>query len=168
MAKIVNSYRFLDGIASRMMKHWATLGAPQQIPWSPLAKPISQCTVSIVSSAAVALKTDQPFDQEIERRDPWSSDPSYRVLPRATATGDVRVYHLHINTSFAQQDLNCVMPLERLCQLEALGEIARSAPSHYSYMGYSVRPDALLCHTVPGIIRQLRQEQVDAVVLVPV
>jgi len=41
MAKIVNSYRFLDALTSRMMKHWAALGAPQQIPWRPLAKPIS-------------------------------------------------------------------------------------------------------------------------------
>ena len=71
MAKIVDSYRFLDGISKVMMKHWATLGAPGQIPWTPLAKPISQCTVSVVSSAAVALKTDRPFDQEIERRHPW-------------------------------------------------------------------------------------------------
>ena len=78
------------------------------------------------------------------------------------------MYHLHINASFAQQDLNCVMPLERLRQLEAEGEIGRSASSHYSYMGYTVRPEALLRHTVPGIIRQLRQEEVDAVVLVPV
>jgi len=121
-----------------------------------------------VSSAAVAVKTDQPFDKEIERRDPWSSDPSYRVLPRKTATGGVRVYHLHINTSFAQQDLNCVMPLDRLSELEAVGEIGRCAPSHYSYMGYTVRPEALLRDAVTGIISRLRQEQVDAVVLVPV
>jgi D-proline reductase (dithiol) PrdB len=168
MAKIVDSYRFLDGISKRMMKHWATLGAPRQIPWTPLAKPISQCTVSVVSSAAVAMKTDRPFDQEIERRDPWFSDPSYRVLAGTTVTDEVRVYHLHINTSFAQQDLNCVMPVERLSQLEALGEVGRSAPSHYSYMGYTVRPEALLRDAVPRIIGQLRQEQVDAVVLVPV
>jgi len=168
MAKIVDSYRFLDGISKPMMKRWATLGAPGPIPWTPLAKPLSQCTVSVVSSAAVAMKTDRPFDQEIEWQDPWFSDPSYRVLPEATVTDDVRVYHLHINTSFAQQDLNCVMPVERLRQLEALGEIGRSAPSHYSYMGYTVRPEALLRDAVPHIIGQLRQEQVDAVLLVPV
>jgi len=168
MTKIVDSYRFLDGITKRMMKHWATLGVPRQIPWTPLAKPISQCTVSLLSSAAVALKTDRPFDQEIERRDPWFADPSYRVLPGKTATHDARVYHLHINPSFAQQDLNCVMPVERLSQLEAAGEIGRSAPSHYSYMGYTLRPEALLRGTVPRIIGQLRQEQVDVVVLVPV
>jgi hypothetical protein len=60
------------------------------------------------------------------------------------------------------------MPLERLRQLEAQGEIARSAPSHYSYMGYTLRPEALLRRSVPGIISQLRQEHVDALVLVPV
>lgn len=168
MAKIVNSYRFLDGVTGRMMKHWAGLSAPGEIPWTPLARPISRCTISLVSSAAVALKSDRPFDQQIERQDPWSSDPSYRVLPRATRTSDVGVYHLHINTAFAQQDLNCVMPIERLNQLEALGEIGHSAPSHYSFMGYTLRPDALLRRAVPAIISRLRQEQVDAVVLVPV
>jgi len=32
MTKIVNSYRFLDVVTSRMMKHWVALGALQQIP----------------------------------------------------------------------------------------------------------------------------------------
>lgn len=168
VAKTVNSYRFLDGVTGRMMKHWAGLSAPGQIPWTPLAKPISRCTISLVSSAAVALKSDRPFDQQIEKQDPWSSDPSYRVLPRTTTTSDVCLYHLHINTAFAQEDLNCVMPIERLNQLEAQGQIAHSALSHYSYVGYTLRPDALLRHAVPAIIAQLRQEQVDAVVLVPV
>ena len=168
MAKIINSYRFLDGITGRMMKHWATLGPPRQIPWSPLVKPMSQCTVSIVSLAALPSRPTSRSTKTLSGGDPWSSDPSYRVLARGTATGDVRVYHLHINTSFAQQDLNCVMPLERLSQLEAQGEIGHSAPSHYSYMGYTVRPDALLRDTVPDIIGRLRQEQVEAVVLVPV
>jgi len=122
----------------------------------------------MISSAGIALKTDQPFDQEIERRDPWSSDPSYRILPRGKATGQIRVYHMHINASFAEQDINCVMPLERLSQLESLGEIGHSAPSHYSYMGYTLRPDPLLRNTVPRIAGQLRKEKVDAVLMVPV
>lgn len=168
MPKVVDSYRFLDGASRRVMKHWASLGAPREIPWTPLAKPLPQCTVSLLSSAAAAMKTDRPFDQEIERRDPWFSDPSYRILPRTARADDVCVYHLHINTSFAKQDLNCVLPIERLNQLAALGVIARSAPSHYSYVGYTLRPEALLRRNVPEIIRRLREEQVDAVVLVPV
>jgi D-proline reductase (dithiol) PrdB len=114
------------------------------------------------------LKTDLPFDQEIERRDPWFSDPSYRVVPRTVAAGGVRVYHLHINPSFAERDLNCVLPIERLNELEARSEVGCSALSHYSYMGYTLRPEALLERSVPDIIRRLHEEQVDAVVLVPV
>ena len=168
MPKTVDSYRFLDGISKRAMKRWAALGVPAQIPWTPLAKPLRECTVSIVSSAAVALKRDLPFDRGIELRDPWFSDPSYRIIPRTATAADIAVYHLHINRSFTEQDLNCALPLERLSELEGLDEIGRLAPSHYSFMGYTLRPEPLLSSSVPGIIRQLREENVDAVVLVPV
>jgi D-proline reductase (dithiol) PrdB len=166
--KLVDSYRFLDGIAKRAMRRWAALGTAGQIPWTPPGKPLSQCTVAIISSAAIALKTDPPFDGEIEDRDPWFSDPSFRVLPRTVTANDVRVCHRHINPSFAYQDLNCVMPVERLNELEVRGEILRSASSHYSYMGYTLRPQRLLETSIPSIIRSLREEHVDAVLLVPV
>jgi D-proline reductase (dithiol) PrdB len=168
VAKTVDSYRFLDAISKRAMKRWAGLPGEIQIPWTPLAKALSKCTVSLFSSAAIALKTDHPFDPEIERQDPWFADPSYRVLPRTVRTGDIQVCHLHINPAFAEQDLNAVLPIERLDELAETGEIGATAPSHYSYMGYTLRPERLLRESLPGMIRQLRDEQVDVVVLVPV
>ncbi len=168
VAKTVDSYRFLDGISKRAVKRWAALPGETQIPWTPLASPLSRCTVSLVSSAAIALKTDQPFDPEIERRDPWSGDPSYRVLPRTVRTGDIQVCHLHINRGFAEQDLNSVLPAERLDELAQLGEIGAAAPSHYSYMGYTLRPERLLRESLPGMVQRLREEHADVVVLVPV
>jgi D-proline reductase (dithiol) PrdB len=166
--KIVDSYRFLDGVAKRTMQRWSAMRDGRTIPWTPLTKPLSQCTVSMVSSAALALKTDLPFDLEIERRDPWFADPSYRVLPGGLKTGDAVPYHLHINTRFAQEDINSVLPLERLIELAELGEIGASAPSHYSYSGYTLRPAALLRDSVPCMVRQLREQSVDIVILVPV
>jgi D-proline reductase (dithiol) PrdB len=167
-AKSVDSYRFLDAISKRAMKRWAGLPWETQIPWTPLARPLSKCTVSLVSSAAIALRTHHPFDPEFERRDPWFADPSYRVLPRTVRTGDVQVCHLHINPAFAQQDLNSVLPAERLDKLAELGEIGAAALSHYSYMGYTLRPERLLRESLPGMVRQLREEHVDVVMLVPV
>jgi D-proline reductase (dithiol) PrdB len=165
---MVDSYRFLDGVAKRVMQHWSGLRAAKQIPWTPLAKPLPQCTIALVSAAALALNSDPPFDLQIERLDPWFSDPSYRVLPRNTRTGEVQSFHLHINPTFVTRDLNCAMPLERLAELVALGEVGDSAPSHYSYIGYTLRPERVLHETVPAIIERMRQEHVDAVVLVPV
>ncbi len=71
MTKTVDSYRFLGGITKRMVKSWIKMEQPRTIPWTPLDKPLSDCTVSLLSSAGIALKTDQPFDQEGERRNPW-------------------------------------------------------------------------------------------------
>ena len=166
--KKVDSYRFLHGVEKRMLQRWVSLSRETQIPWTPLARPLSQCTVSLVSSAGIALKTDDPFDPEIETQDPWFADPSYRVLPQTVRTGDIQVCHRHINRRFAKQDLNSVLPIERLKELAALGEIGAAAPSHFSYMGYTLRPERLLRESVPGIVQQLREEHVDVAVLIPV
>ncbi len=61
-----------------------------------------------------------------------------------------------------------MLPLGRLQELEQLGEIGRSAPRHYSIMGYLLKPEQMLRESVPAMIESLRQDQVDVVLLVPV
>jgi len=167
MTKTVDSYRFISGITRRMLKSWAGMEQPRPIPWTPLARPLSECTVALLSSAGIALKTDRPFDQEGERRNPWWGDPSYRILPKNATQEDVCLYHLHIDPSYAQQDLNCLFPLPRLQALEQRGRIRRSSPRHYSIMGYLLDPQVMLCETVPALIRDLKEDLADVVVLVP-
>ena len=168
MARNVDSYRFLNRINARLVKNWIELETPREIPWTPLSKPLSESTVALISSAGIALKTDRPFDQDGERQNPWWGDPSYRVLPRTATAQDVEIYHLHVNPSFAKQDLNTLFPLDRLLELEAAGEIGQSAPHLYSIMGYVLRPQTLLGQSAPALIRQLQADGVDLVLLVPV
>lgn len=167
MAKTVDSKLFLSGITKRLVKSWIKLETPREIPWTPLAKPLSDCTVALISSGGLALKTDRPFDQEGERQNPWWGDPSYRIIPRTATTEDVNIYHLHVDPTFVTQDLNCLLPLQRLAEMEEAGEIGRAAPSHYSFMGYTVQPEALLEESTPAIIGHLQNEEVDLVVLIP-
>jgi len=167
MEKTVDSYRFISGISRRMLRTWVSMESPRPIPWTPLAKPLHECKVALLSSAGIGLKSDQPFDQEGERRNPWWGDPSYRVLPKTAESVDVNLYHLHIDPRPAQQDLNCLFPLTRLLELEQAGEIGASAERHYSIMGYILKPETLLKETVPAMIRDLRAEHTDVVVLVP-
>ena len=168
MDKQVDSYRYLSGITKRMIKSWIKMEQPRPIPWTPLRKQLSESTVAMISTGGIALKTDRPFDQEGERQNPWWGDPSYRILPNTATEQDVRLYHLHIDPRYGEQDLNCMFPLQRLKELEAAGEIGRSAARHYSFMGYILRPEKLLQETTPQIIRNLQEDQVDVVVLVPV
>jgi D-proline reductase (dithiol) PrdB len=167
MARKVDSYRFLSFTTRKLVKAWIERQPQREIPWTPLAQPLSESTVALVSTAALAMADDRPFDQEGERRDPWWGDPSYRVIPREATEREVRAYHLHIDTRYAEQDLDCVFPLRRLLELERAGEIGRSAPLHYSFMGYILRPEVLLHESTPGMIRSMRNEQVDLVVMIP-
>jgi D-proline reductase (dithiol) PrdB len=85
-----------------------------------------------------------------------------------THTDEIRLYHLHIDRSFGEGDLNCVLPLDRLEELESRGDIGRSAPTHYSFMGYLLRPDEFLQSSMPAIIARMRTEKVDVALLAPV
>lgn len=168
MADTIDSFRYLDFLNRKIFANWIEREPKRDIPWTPVAKPLSECTLALVSSAGIALKTDAPFDQEGERRNPWWGDPSHRVVPATAQTDEVDYYHLHVDATPAREDLNCVLPLTHLHQAVASGQLGRVAPSHYSYMGYILEPAELLEKTVPQMIHQMRQEQVDAVLLIPV
>lgn len=163
----IDSFRFTGRITRRMLETWITQDAPTFIPWTPLPKPLRECTVALLTSGGIALKSDPPFDQEGERRNPWRGDPSYRIIPREATADDIEVYHLHINPDFARRDLNCLLPIQRLLELQSLGEVGQVAPSHYSIMGYLPRPEEMLQQSVPAILRRLKDERVDILVLIP-
>ena len=104
----VDSYRFLDFASRQVMKAWAARQEPDVIPFTPMTKPLAECTVALVSTAGIARNDDVPFDQERERRDPWWGDPSFRVIPLRTTERDVRLYHSHIDPRFGEADLDVV------------------------------------------------------------
>jgi len=165
--KQVDSYRFLDSMTKKLVKSWIRLENGREIPWTPLSKPLEECTVALLSSAGLALNTDQPFDQEGERQNPWWGDPSFRVLPRTTQADELKLYHLHIHPRLVEQDLNTIFPLQHLLELEYRGEIGKAAANHFSYMGYILQPQVLLEQSVPEMIQHMKQDGVDIVLLVP-
>lgn len=163
----IDFYRFLDFASRQVMKAWAARQEPGVIPFTPLKKPLGECTVALVSTAGIARHVDPPFDQERERRDPWWGDPGFRVIPLGTAEQDVRVYHLHIDPRFGEADLDVLLPMRRLAELADARLVLRAAPRHYSIMGYILEPSVLVEETAPAIAAQMRADGVDAAALVP-
>jgi len=163
----IDSYRFLDFASRQVMKAWAARQEPGVILFTPLRKPLRECTVAILTTAGVARNQDLPFDQDGERRDPWWGDPSYRTIPLGTTEEGVHLYHLHIDPRFGEADLDVVLPMRRLTELAADGVIGRPAPTHYSIMGYILEPTELVEKTAPAIVEGMHEQAVDAAVLVP-
>jgi D-proline reductase (dithiol) PrdB len=163
----IDSYRFLDFASRQVMKAWAAREQPREIPFTPLTKPLAECTVALVSTAAIARNDDTPFDQERERRDPWWGDPSFRMIPLGSTERDVRIHHLHIDPRFGEADLDVLLPMRRLAELAREGTVGRPAPNHYSIMGYILEPTVLVEETAPALVERMRRDGVDAAALVP-
>jgi len=164
----IDSYRFVDFATRQIMKAWAGRQEPGEIPFTPLGKPLRECTVALVSTAGIARHDDIPFDQEGERRNPWWGDPSFRKIPLGTAEKDIRVYHLHIDPRFGEEDLDVLLPMRRLAELAIEGMVGRPAPTHYSFMGYLLDTTELMTKSAPAMAASMHDEHVDAAVLVPV
>ena len=166
--KMVNGFTFMPP----SLGAWIGKDIPAQpfsgpIPWTPLNKPISKTTFTLMTSAGISMKTDRPFDVEREKREPAWGDPSSRQIPSTAGEKDIDVNHLHINTDYIKQDINVILPLERFKEFEVEGIIGRFAPNCYSYYGFQPDPSHLLEHTMPEVADQMHSENVEAVLLTP-
>jgi D-proline reductase (dithiol) PrdB len=127
-------------------------------PWV-VPKPVAQSRVAIISTAGLQRRGDRPFSMD-------SGD--YRLVPGDVPAADLVMSHISTNfdrTGF-QQDHNVVFPIDRLNELAAEGAVGSVASIHYSFMG-ATHPGKLE-RTARQLAGMLKQDQVDAVLLVPV
>ncbi len=166
--KKVDGFRFLPP----GLKAWIKTFIPDEdfrgsIPWTPMAKPLNQTTITLVTSAGISLKTAPPFDMEREKREAIWGDRSYRAIPRGTTEKDVDVNHLHINTSYVKQDINVMLPLARMAEFENEKIIGRLAPTAYSFYGFQWQNTDFLKEAIEPISKKMKLEGVEAVLLTP-
>jgi D-proline reductase (dithiol) PrdB len=164
----VDGFRFLPpGLAAWIRAYIPKEDFSGEIPWTPLSKPLKAVTIALVTSAGISLKSDRPFDMEREKREPTWGDPTYRVLPRETAEGDIQVHHLHINLQPILKDINVVLPLTRMAEFEKEGVLGRLAPTAYSFYGFQWDGTGFLKQAIEPMARTMKEEAVDAVFLTP-
>ncbi|MEE8421339.1 MAG: glycine/sarcosine/betaine reductase selenoprotein B family protein [Dehalococcoidia bacterium] len=137
--------------------------------WSPLAVPVEDATVALLTSAGLYLKESQPpFDVERERREPTWGDPTYRVIARTVRQEEVAAEHLHLNTRDFLIDFNVALPIRAFGQLEGDGAIGRLADEHYAFMGFQERGlEQWRTHAGPDVAQRLKDAGVHALVLAP-
>jgi D-proline reductase (dithiol) PrdB len=131
--------------------------ADADIPWTPLRKPLSDCTVVLVTTAGVHLRRDPPFH--------LNGDSTFRVIPKDAQPGDLAISHQAYDRTDALKDINLVFPIERLRELEAEHVIGRLAQDHYG-LGLMGSAEALM-PAIQEVARRISQAGVDLALLVP-
>jgi D-proline reductase (dithiol) PrdB len=131
----------------------------EDVPWTPLAKPLRECKVALISSGGVHHKDQVPFH--------FRDDVSYYKIPRDVDIEDLCISHFGYRTDDARQDPNCVFPLERMRELAAEGVMGEFADPAYTFAGgiYSARK--VRDELAPGLVEELTANRVDLFYLVP-
>jgi len=152
----------------RIRDNYARLGyAPYQWvvnedlpPWAPLAKPLSECRLGLVASGGIYLAGQVAFH--------YKDDTTIREIPSDVDSSALRATHFAYDLSGARTDPNVVFPIDTLRQLTREGRIGSLARRVQTFMGgiYSTR--RVMSELTPRLLERLREEEVDAVLLVPV
>lgn len=132
-------------------------------PWTPLTKPLAQCTIGLVTTCGLYRADVQlPFDA-------WHDlgDPSFREIHIDTPADRLRIAHTHYNHQHVAADLNVALPIAHFGQLVAEGMVGRLSPWTYSFMGYLPQTRQLVNETAPAVARRLKADGVDAAFLTP-
>jgi len=137
---------------------------PDQPPWTPLRKPLSESTIALVGSGGAYREGQVAFH--------WKDDTGIRHIPTDQPAGDVRVTHFAYDLEPARSDPNIVFPVDRLNEMVAAGTIGGIAQEAIACMGgiYSARrAEEELAPTIVGAIDSMKAAgEVDLVLLVPV
>ncbi len=150
----------LSALSDHLAKVLTDLDCPtfDEKPWI-RGGALNERRVAMVSSAGIHLRSDRHF---------VGSDAGYRAIPNDAAANDIIMTHVSPNydrTAFIQ-DINTVLPLDRMAELAADGVIGSVASHHYSFMGATdpreMEADAR------ALAGRMKQDAVDTVLLVPV
>ena len=135
------------------------------VPRSSLSKPISECKVGLVSSAGFVVPGEEPFSGSVR-----GGDFSFRVIPSDVEVQSLEEHHHSDSFSHAgvEADRNMGLPLDRLHELAAAGEIGSVAPRHFSVMGSITAPNRYVKRTLPVIADLLVEDHVEIALMVPV
>lgn len=134
----------------------------------PFARPrraLAESRLALVSSAGMVAPGQEPFDETVRGGD-WS----WREIPADLPPGELRECHRSESWDHrgVARDANLALPLDRVREMEAAGEIGSVNRRHFSIMGSITAPGRLLRDTTPEIVAGCLSDEVDVALLVPV
>ncbi len=150
----------LDLMTEGEREHLLKLPCPtyESTPWT-TGPPLNHRRVALISTAGIHKRDDRPFEM---------GATDYRIISDDTSSDDLIMSHISANfdrTGF-QQDWNVVFPLDRLREMAEQKVIGSLAEYHYSFMGAT--DPGQMEETARSLARILKNDGVDAVLLVPV
>lgn len=142
-------------------------------PWTPMAKPLSQSRLALISAGGLYVDGDDPLGpnaptqaEAIPRIGEFlRAAPILSKIPLDTPPNMICVRHPGYDIRGAMRDYNVVFPVDRLKELNDEGVIGELSDENYSFVGASSQK-RLLAEGAPMWAETLKAKGIDAALLV--
>ena len=145
-------------------------------PFAPLVKPLSECTLGLLTATGHFDARDDPEPFGVKNMTQAEaiprimefirSEPTLSTIPLDTPRAELRVRHPGYDIRGAVADPNVNFPIHRLAELEREGVIGHLLPDAFSFVGATAQTPRLKKHA-PQWAGMLQERGVDAMLLVP-
>ncbi len=126
------------------------------VPYTPFRGRLEDALVCLVSTAGVREKKDKPFAVE--------GDSTFRVISGLVTGADLTYDDTHFDHGCADQDINCLFPIDRVRELAAERRVGGLTERHFT-LGFSQALRELRERTVPLLAREVDRARPDVVLL---
>lgn len=131
-------------------------------PWTPMTKPLSECTVAMLVSGGISHCATMPFDPDAR------NDHRVDAIDPSVPSDEYQIHDSYYDHTDADLDLNCLMPIDRLRELAEAGEIGAVANRHWSgFMGRTYNRSKVIGESAPALAAQLQADKVDLLIAIP-
>ena len=149
--------------------HYGSMGFPpyqwtvnETAPLTRLRKPLGECRVTMLTSGGISHCTMPGFDPDAR------NDHRLDAIEVDADSGDFDINDSYYDHRDAENDLNCVFPIDRLRELDANGTIGSLAPRFWSgFMGRIYNRTKVIEESAPAFVEKLNEDAVDILLAAP-
>lgn len=152
-----------------LQEHYESMGFPpyqwtvnDSAPLTPLSKPLTACTVTLLTSGGISRRESPPWNPDAR------NDFRLDAIPSNTPEDGFQIFDSYYDHTETDRDINTIFPLQRLRELAEEGVIGAVAARLWSgFMGRIYKRTALQEVEAPAFARKLLDDGVDMLVAVP-
>jgi len=150
-------------------KHYGSMGFPpyewtvnDTAPLTVPEKPLRECTVTLLTSGGVSQCAMPAFDPDAR------NDHRLDAVADDVGADDFQIHDSYYNHRDAEDDINCIFPIDRLRELMEEGTVGALAAHFWSgFMGRIYNRTKLIEESAPAFIEKLREDGVDILATAP-
>lgn len=153
----------------RINESYQSMGYPpyqwstnQDAPLTKLKKPLSECTVSMLTSGGISYSHAEPFEAAAKN--------NFRLdeIDAQSSGGGFQINDAYYDYRDGEKDINVIFPLERLREIAADGVVGAVSNRLWSgFMGRTYKRRQVVEVEAPRFADELQRDGVDAIVMVP-